>query len=135
MTSRDLDRVGSRIREERDHPSRFPARFILVSGADAWAALIPFLKAELPVFERLSARCSAPDVWPQLYDEDLRTLVSQHRGQQCWIAPLGEILRFFPHRADIIGALAELECNDTTRLFIPLLEVDHIFESAINKLN
>ncbi|MGC9031024.1 MAG: BREX-4 system phosphatase PglZ, partial [Desulfomonilaceae bacterium] len=49
--------------------------------------------------------------------------------------PLGEILRFFPHRADIIGALAELECNDTTRLFIPLLEVDHIFESAINKLN
>lgn len=115
------------VEDEATAPSRFPVRFILVSGLSAWQELLAALGATCaPV--RLSAFCAGDDLLPQV--ADLRSRLHETPGDRLVVLPYGELLRLSPGLAPTTS-LATWERVGRKRAYIPVLDAEDILREHL----
>jgi len=117
------------VDREAEQPSRFPARFVLVSGTDAWHELIVGLRLRADVCVPLSECCSGDDVLPYL--DDVLARLARLGDERALLLPMSELLRLQSRTDSALCRLAELERPGRQRIYVPLLGARDAFEAGV----
>ncbi|NMA75532.1 MAG: BREX-4 system phosphatase PglZ [Bacteroidales bacterium] len=122
------------LRREKKKGERFATRFILIQGCDTWDDLIVKLNYEVEKTVCLSHYCSGADVFPD--NERLKAHLESSAGgfNNVLLTPLAEHIRIDPEAAELIGWLAQYPSDKINRIYVPLLEVEGLFWSAISRI-
>jgi len=117
------------LRDEAREPTRYPVRFILVKGLDAWRQILYVLKMEVDEVLNLSYLCADSDSFPYL--GNIVSLVKNKHGK-ILLLPLGECFRFSSQFAGLLKELATMQDVGYKRIYVPLLEINNIFEREMS---
>ncbi|MGB9903609.1 MAG: hypothetical protein ACPLQO_02930, partial [Desulfotomaculales bacterium] len=131
---REFNELGSLldyIRKEAKELTRYPARFVLARGLNAWQKLLGDLRSVVDEVYTLSSLCTNDDTFPFL--EDIISLIKKTKAQKILILPLAECLRF-TEQTSILRELATWQDVSHKRIYIPLMELDDIFEFEMNMI-
>ncbi|MCL6557553.1 MAG: BREX-4 system phosphatase PglZ [Firmicutes bacterium] len=131
---REFNELGSLldyIRKEAKELTRYPARFVLARGLNAWQKLLGDLRSVVDEVYTLSSLCTNDDTFPFL--EDIIPLIKKTKAQKILILPLAECLRF-TEQTSILRELATWQDVSYKRIYIPLMELDDIFEFEMNMI-
>lgn len=128
----DCSQMIDFLQKEASEKTRFPIRFILIKGLKAWRDVINILNFEVNEVIRLSSLCQDDDVFPFL--EDLLPLIEKFKDKKIAILPLAECLRFDNERSSILRELASWQSVGYGRVYIPLLDIEDIYEQEMNVL-
>ncbi|MDK2889136.1 MAG: hypothetical protein PWP72_2014 [Thermoanaerobacter sp.] len=120
------------LRKEAKEPTRYPARFILVRGLAAWRKLLEELRPLVDEVFVLSSLCTGDDAFPNL--DGLVPLLKKRRAEKILVLPLAECLRFFRESGPVLRELATWEDVGHKRVYLPLLELDDIYEDEMSML-
>jgi len=118
--------------QEAGSQSRFPVRFILVSGIRQWQQLLPQLSARVDAVIKLSSLCAGDDSLP--YMPDLLLHLRQASAPRVLVLPLGEVLRLKPDAVPELASLAQLEKVGKQRIYIPLFDVGDLFQQQMGQV-
>ncbi len=118
------------LRKEAKEPTRYPARFILVRGLDAWQKLLEGLRLTVDEVFKLSTFCPDEDTFPYL--EGILPLIKKGKSEKILVFPLAECLRFTGEFRSILRELAIWEEVGYKRVYLPLFEVNDIFENEMS---
>ncbi|MGI6208984.1 MAG: BREX-4 system phosphatase PglZ [Anaerolineae bacterium] len=129
MTVNDVDTLLAEMSSEAASHTRFPVRFILVTGVDAWRELIPALRAQMDTCIDLSSLCESEDVLPYL--PKVLTLARSQEAPRTVVLPLAEAIRLRPEGASLLSQLAQLEKPGNQRIYVPLLDADDVFAQTV----
>jgi len=110
--------------------SRWPARFILVEGLDAWKQVVQLLRARCVVIE-LSSFCDK-DTLP--YFGKVFADLEKYRDRNIVILPIGEVLRFAPNIVPV-ERLATLERVGKERIYIPILSASTLLAPKLKAVS
>ncbi|WP_157832981.1 BREX-4 system phosphatase PglZ [Desulfofundulus thermocisternus] len=120
------------IKNEAKVPTRYPARFILVRGLDAWQELLKSLRLEVDEVFTLSTLCTNDDTFP--YVEGIIPILKGMKTTKILVLPLAECLRFTGESRLVLRELATWEDVGYKRVYIPLMELDDIFGYEMNMI-
>lgn len=121
----ELDQLINCLNTEANAETRFPVRFILVSGQDAWSRLVQRLRIEVDHHIWLSSWCDDVDCLPYL--GRLEPALLKETSRRVLILPLSECIRFSPSAAESLVNLITMEKVGYQRFYIPLFELDDVF--------
>jgi len=119
------------LRQEAKEITRYPVRFILVQGLDAWRKLVEGLRLVVDEVFVLSPLCADQDTFPYL--GEIIPLLKEKTGKVL-VLPLAECLRFNGGFRAVLRELAIWEELGNKRVYIPLLGVNDIFENEMSKV-
>jgi hypothetical protein len=129
-----VEELVREIRNEAGNKTRFPVRFVLVSGLVAWREVVARLRLEADEVLYLSSLC-AGDVYPA--SSQVLKRVKEGNKRKMLVLPLAEYLRLEFERenaGELLRKLAQLPDEGLRRVYIPLLEVREIFLSELERL-
>jgi len=130
----EVDDLLSHLREEKKIKNRFATRFLLVQGQKTWEELMSKLDYEVDQTIRLSTLCSGPDVFPDAENIFLALKNINGSDKTIMVCPIAECARLFPESGEIIRYLAEWPTGKVTRVYVPMLAAEDIFDSQINRI-
>ncbi|NPV08138.1 MAG: BREX-4 system phosphatase PglZ [Anaerolineae bacterium] len=133
MTVHDVETLLTEVSYEAVSYTRFPVRFILVTGVNAWRELIPALRAQMDACIDLSSLCESEDVLPYL--PKVLALARSQEVPRAVVLPVAEALRLHPASSSLLSQLAQLEKPGHQRIYVPLLEVEDLFGETVARMD
>ncbi len=122
MQVHDFGSAEALLRElqaEAQHPARYPVRFILLTGLDAWREVTGALAGTCEVV-RLSSLCHG-DAMPSVFEVVAKVQLLTDRAVM--VLPLGQILQLLPSsQAPYLDFLFSLDRPGLGRTYIPILD-------------
>jgi len=134
ITRNTVEELVREIRNEAGIKTRFPVRFVLVSGLVAWREVVARLRLDADEVLYLSSLC-AGDVYPA-FSQVLKR-VKEGNKRKMLVLPLAEYLRLEFERenaGELLRKLAQLPDEGWRRVYIPLLGVRDILLSELERL-
>lgn len=134
-----LNQLFEVLRNEAHDVSRFPTRFVLVYGLNAWKEVLGTLNLEVDEIISLSSLCRHMDLFPTISVSDITSRVEKAGTKKAVLSSLTECLRFshadlHSHYSSVLRELAQWEYFGKKRLYIPILEYTDSFNKEMDKV-
>lgn len=128
-----IDDLMAKIDQDAARPHRFPSRFILIRGLEAWQNVITQLESKTNDVIRLSELCLSSDVLPE--SSRINAALLARRKLSVMVLPVSELIRFRPSSIDDLVAWMRLEDPGVARYYFPLFDSDDVFAQATERVH
>ncbi|MHA1216411.1 MAG: BREX-4 system phosphatase PglZ [Candidatus Thorarchaeota archaeon] len=121
-----LSELSEVIQREARIETRFPVRFILVSGLDAWRRTVEVLRSQAQATIELSSLCGGEDVFPRM--AKLWLALQNTAASSILVLPLSQVLGLIGDKDNTLVQLLEYQNVGRQRIYVPLFEPLVLFE-------